>query len=233
MGDNLLAWKYTDKVEDWGAASDADLDYALALAFASKRWSAPSKGSLPPYAKKSLLVQQDILKLETGRAGGKLYLQPGTWNMAQAPITVNPSYLSPAHYKIFNQMQADPRWAELTDSAYDVLWKSSQQIGGSVGVGLPANWVSVTDDGSVVKADAFDINYTYDAFRTSFRVGLDYAWFGDSRAKNYLTVSGARNFLLNQLISQGKIFAEYAHDGNPLGRYDNAGVYAINIGWFF
>lgn len=232
LKDNLLAWKYTDKVADWGAASDADLDYALALAFASKKWSAPGISNLPGYTQKSLAVQQDILHLETGKAGGKLHLQPGTWNMFTAPVIVNPSYISPAHYKVFNQMKADSRWNELLDTGYDVLHKSSQEISGVRGVGLPANWVSVKDDGSVVKADNFDINYTYDAFRTSFRVALDYMWFGDARAKQYLLASGGREFLKNQYAQNSKVFAEYSHDGNSIGSYDNAGVYGVNMGWF-
>jgi len=232
LDDNLLGWKYTNGVADWGAASDADLDYALALAFASKTWDKPSRSDLEGYAAKSIAVQTDILNLATGKAGGKLHLQPGTWNMFTAPITVNPSYLSPGHYKIFNAMKPDARWLELTDTAYELLWKSSNDISGTRGVGLPPNWVQVNDDGSVSKASNFDINYTYDAFRTSWRVALDYMWFSDERAKNYLTKSGARDLMLKQFKDSDMIFAEYSHDGNVMGRYDNAGVYGVNVGWF-
>lgn len=234
LGDNLLAWLYQgNNVTDWGAASDADEDYALALAFAEKKWGKPKSGNLPDYREKSIAVQKDILRLETGWAGDKVYLQPGTWYAFKAPIPVNPSYLAPGHYKIFNQMSPDPRWEKLIESSYDILWKSSGSIDGQIGIGLPADWVNVQANGSITKAPNLGIDYKYDAIRTSMRVAMDYAWFNDMRAKNYLTLSGARNFLLNTINNKGKIGTEYQHDGTPIGgEYTNAASYGTNIGWF-
>ncbi|MDQ3098363.1 MAG: glycosyl hydrolase family 8 [bacterium] len=233
LGDNLLAWQYQgNAVSDWGAASDADEDYALALAFADKKWGTPKLGGLESYRNKSIAVQKDILRLETGWIGDKVYLQPGTWHAFKAPIPVNPSYLAPGHYKVFDKMSPDPRWDKLVESSYDVLWKSSGSIDGQIGMGLPPDWVQVNENGSVSKSPNLGIDYKYDAFRTSMRVAMDYAWTGDMRAKNYLTVSGARNFLLSTLTSNGKIVAEYRHDGTPMSEDANAGTYAVNVGWF-
>jgi endo-1,4-beta-D-glucanase Y len=233
LGDNLLAWLYQgNNVTDWGAASDADEDYALALAFADKKWEKPKISGIDNYKDKSIAVQKDILRLETGWAGDKVYLQPGTWFAFKAPIPVNPSYLAPGHYKIFNQMSPDPRWDKLIDSSYDILWKSSGSIDGQIGIGLPADWVQVNENGSISKSPNLDIDYKYDAFRTSMRIAMDYSWTGDMRAKNYLTISGARNFLLSSLLNKGKIGTEYRHDGTPIGEYVNAATYAVNIGWF-
>lgn len=233
LGDNLLAWLYQgNTVSDWGAASDADEDYALALAFADKKWGRPKIAGIENYKDKSIAVQKDILRLETGWVGDKVYLQPGTWFAFKAPIPVNPSYLAPGHYKVFNQMSPDPRWDKLVDSSYDILWKSSGSIDGQIGIGLPADWVQVNDNNSISKSPNLDIDYKYDAFRTSMRIGMDYAWTGDMRAKNYLTLSGARNFLVNSLANKGKISTEYRHDGTPLSDYVNAATYAVNVGWF-
>jgi endoglucanase len=229
--DNLLAWRWNGGVIDWGAASDADLDYALALAFASKIWSNPTNG-LPNYKDKSIAVQKDILAVETGWVGDKVYLQPGTWYAFKAPIPVNPSYLSPAYYKIFDQMSPDPRWNKLVDTAYEVVWKSSRDLDGSIGVGLPADWVQVNDGQRVSKANGLGFDYKYDAFRTSFRFALDYVWFGDLRAKDYLTLSGGRNVLLNEWKAKNMITAEYSHDGHPMSNFENAGAYGANMGWF-
>jgi endoglucanase len=237
LNDNLLGWHWSNGFgsvdsDNWGAASDADEDYALSLAFASKKWGTPKIAGLPSYTDKSLAVQKDILRLETGWVGDKVYLQPGTWFQFKAPITVNPSYLSPAMYKIFNQMSPDPRWDKLVQSSYEVLEKSSQTIEGNVGVGLPPDWVQVNDNGTISKAPSFGIDYKYDAFRTDFRVALDYIWFNDSRAKNYLTLSGARNVLLKDFTTRGLITGEYRHDGASMSNYENPGVYGVNIGWF-
>ncbi|MDQ3239345.1 MAG: glycosyl hydrolase family 8 [bacterium] len=229
--DNLIAWRWKDNVIDWGAASDADLDYALALAFASKRWDKPDY-NLPGYLAKSIAVQKDILAIETGWVGDKIYLQPGSWYAFKAPIPVNPSYLSPAYYKIFDQISPDPRWNKLVDSAYEIAWKSSRDLDGSVGVGFPADWVQVNDGNVVGKATGLGYDYKYDAFRTSWRFALDYVWFGDQRAKDYLTLSGARNTLLNEWNNGNQITAEYRHDGHPISHYENPGAYGVNIGWF-
>lgn len=129
-------------------------------------------------------------------------------------------------------MNPDPRWDKLIDSSYDILWKSSGSIDGQIGIGLPADWVQVNDNNSISKSPNLDIDYKYDAFRTSMRIGMDYVWTGDMRAKNYLTLSGAHNFLLNTLVNKGQINTEYRHDGTPLNDYVNAATYAVNVGWF-
>lgn len=233
LGDNLLAWLYQgNTVTDWGAASDADEDYALALAFADKKWGRPKQSGLENYKDKSIAVQKDILSLETGWIGDKVYLQPGTWYAFKAPIPVNPSYLAPGHYKIFNQMTPDPRWEKLIESSYDILWKSSGSIDGVLGIGLPADWVLVQDNGNITKAPDLGIDYKYDAFRTSIRIAMDYEWSSDLRAKNYLTLSGARNFLLKNFNNKGQIATEYSHNGMPISEYANAATYAVNLGWF-
>jgi len=106
-GDSLLAWRW-GKLPDgsWGlldanSATDGDLDYALALVLAHRRgWQAPS--DLPDYRDEARRVQADILAREVvALPGGDLLLTPGNWHELKPPYLVNPSYFSPAAYRLF------------------------------------------------------------------------------------------------------------------------------------
>jgi endo-1,4-beta-D-glucanase Y len=67
-GDNLLAWHWKDGgVSDWMPASDADLDYVIALAFASRKWKTGSPEAAEGYLRKARAVAADILRFETAR----------------------------------------------------------------------------------------------------------------------------------------------------------------------
>ena len=106
-GDRLLSWRW-GRLPDgsWGvldanSATDGDLDYALALVLAARKgWRAPS--GLPDYREEARRVQADILAKEVvALPDGDLLLTPGNWHEPQPPYLVNPSYFSPAAYRLF------------------------------------------------------------------------------------------------------------------------------------
>ncbi len=107
-GDHLLAWHWGRQPDGaWGVldsntASDADLDYALALILGGKRgWRPPP--DLPSYLGEARRVQQSILDQEVVRLpNGELLLTPGNWHEAAPPYLVNPSYFSPAAYRLWS-----------------------------------------------------------------------------------------------------------------------------------
>jgi len=107
-GDHLLAWHWGRQPDDaWGVldantASDADLDYALALILAGKRgWRPPP--DLPSYLGEARRVRQSILDQEVVRLpNGELLLTPGNWHEPAPPYLVNPSYFSPAAYRLWS-----------------------------------------------------------------------------------------------------------------------------------
>jgi endoglucanase len=108
-GDSLLAWRW-GRLPDgsWGvldanSAADADLDYALALILAHRKgWRAPP--GLPEYLEESRRVINAILAKEVVRLpNGGLLLTPGNWHEPNPPYLVNPSYFSPAAYRLFAQ----------------------------------------------------------------------------------------------------------------------------------
>jgi endoglucanase len=106
-GDSLLSWRW-GRLPDgsWGvldanSATDGDLDYALALVLAARKgWRAPPH--LPDYREQARRVQADILAKEVvALPDGNLLLTPGNWHEPQPPYLVNPSYFSPAAYRLF------------------------------------------------------------------------------------------------------------------------------------
>ncbi|MFA4903450.1 MAG: glycosyl hydrolase family 8 [Desulfobaccales bacterium] len=113
-GDSLLAWRWGRMPDgSWGvldanSAADADLDYALALILAHRKgWRAPP--GLPEYLEESRRVTNAILAKEVVRLpNGELLLTPGNWHEPKPPYLVNPSYFSPAAYRLFAQTGAGP-----------------------------------------------------------------------------------------------------------------------------
>ena len=110
-GDSLLSWLWGRRSDgSWGVldantATDADLDYALALLLAARRgWRAPP--GFPDYRQEAGRVREDIWAREVVHlANGEALLTPGNWHEAEPPYLVNPSYFSPAAYRLFGSAQ--------------------------------------------------------------------------------------------------------------------------------
>jgi endo-1,4-beta-D-glucanase Y len=106
-GDSLLSWRWGRRPDgSWGlldanSATDGDLDYALALVLAHRKgWRAPP--NLPDFREEARRVQAAILAREVvALPDGELLLTPGNWHEPQPPYLVNPSYFSPAAYRLF------------------------------------------------------------------------------------------------------------------------------------
>jgi endoglucanase len=108
--DHLLSWHWGRRqdgawgVADANSASDGDLDYALALVLAARRGWRPPPG-LPDYLAAARQVAAAIWTQEVvALPGGELLLTPGNWHEAQPPYLCNPSYFSPAAYRLFAQI---------------------------------------------------------------------------------------------------------------------------------
>lgn len=229
-GDHLLAWHWGRQegdawgVLDWTAASDADEDYALALLFAGRRWRDASLG-LPPYHEQAVKVLADILAKETRRGSdGRLYLLPGDWH--EQALVVNPSYFAPAWYRIFKDATKDHRWDELVESSYHAIHSISFRLGAKPGVGLMPDWAMLEPGGNFAQASGLSDSHRWDAFRTPWRVGLDWVWFEEPRARRYLA-QRLFPFLKREWERNGGIlYIEYAYEGTPLAAYESSAAYA-------
>lgn len=223
-GDHLLAWHWEPGkgVTDWNSASDADLDYALALIIASTRWRDER------YARKARLVMSDLLDLETEVINGRRYLLPGSWRKGRDAYIINPSYLSPAHFRIFFACTGDPRWNHLIEGSYNLIETASKRFDGATGVGLVPDWLLLTVDGALTRAKGFSDRFGWDAIRTPWRLGMDALWFEEDLAKRYL--ESMRDFYTQEWERRGdRFFAEYTYEGKPAGQYEHVAAYAMSL----
>ena len=230
-GDALLAWRWgqdkdgTAKILDWNTATDGDLDYALALVLAARRGWRPPPG-LPDYAGEARQVLKGILALETVRLpDGTPLLTPGNWHGHQPPYLVNPSYFSPAAYRIFGEIQPLSGWDRLRDAAYDLLPRIAKGLGKKRGVGLFPDWCQVDGQGQPGPAPGRDDHFGWEAMRLPYRVALDRLWFGEARAARVLK-QGFLPFMKQKWQSQGKLAAVYSYGGKPLVDYESPVIYA-------
>lgn len=189
-GDALFAWLYKDGVvKDTEAATDADLDTALSLVFASRVWKNPQ------YLTQAKQLLKDIWEREVVSVNGRYVLIAYTHaKQSDGSYMVNPSYFSPAHYRVFQGVDPDHEWGKLANDTYLTLAdiKNAQVYGKSQQ--LPPNWVQVSSDGKILSAQGImgeqASQFGFDAFRTLFRVALDASWFNTQEARIYLTPIG-------------------------------------------
>ena len=221
-----MAWHWgQDGAGRWGvvdanSATDADLDYALALLLAHRQWSRPD------YLAQAKLVLGDILARETCRdPWGRLWLTPGDWEECRQPLLLNPSYFSPAWYQLFFEVTQDRRWLELAESTYTGLDLMSRSLGKQPGVGLVPDWCLLNDFEQFTPAPDRSANFGWDAIRMPWRVGLAELWFHDSRSRNFLSQTFLP-FSRAQLQTYGKLYAIYDYAGKPLESYESPVLYA-------
>lgn len=189
--DHLFSWKFnyppdTLKVQisDRNSATDADTDIAYALLKAGEDW----KNS--KHIAEAKLIIKDLWEIETASASGKRNIIAGSWANKKDRVILNPSYFSPFAYRVFAKYDADHDWESLINDGYSTLSKvSGNELRKNTDIFLPPNWaVSNSKNGEVStftdKSDSTD--YSYDAFRTFWRVAMDQLLYPNSQAKGYL-----------------------------------------------
>jgi endo-1,4-beta-D-glucanase Y len=230
-GDHLLAWLWGPRPDgSWGVldantASDANLDYALALVLAARRgWLAPP--GLPPYLDEARRVAADIMAHEVVELpSGALLLAPGNWRERTPPYLINPSYFSPAAYRLFAQQGFNPRWQRLHAEAYPALERLSRKLGETPGVGLIPDWAVVAGDGTFAPHPQKDTHFGWEAVRLPWRLALDRLWFGDLNAAR-LSRSQFLPFFQREWRQRGTLVAVYGYDGSPQVDFDSPVLYA-------
>lgn len=232
---NLFAWWYgkdskgNEGIVDAGAATDADQDIALALLLASKRWD---KNEYRIFAEQ---IISDIWKYETVEVKGKRYIVAGDWasDTKNTEFTINPSYLSPYAYRIFAEVDREHDWMSVVDTSYEVLDKcSSSELGISNATYLPPDWCNITMNGAIVVAENMSknsANYSYDALRIPWRIGLDYVWNKEERAKEYLKKI---TLFSDEWNENKKIHSSYTHAGKAIDDTEALSQYAGQLAYF-
>lgn len=236
--DKLMSWKFGQKndgsygiLTDIGGnntASDADVDIALSLMMAYSRWNQAD------YLYQAKQIINSIWEKEVVMVAGKPVLAANDIERnSQTTIVVNPSYFAPYSFRLFSQVDTKHDWNALVDNSYDLLAQlSDDPLGKGSSSGLPPNWITMNRQTGALIPDAspnLDTNYGFDAFRTPWRLALDYEWYKDERAKNILS---KYEFLADQWKENQKIKTVYSHDGSVIGDYETPAAYGTAIAYF-
>jgi len=190
-----------------GAATDGDEDMAWALVMADKQWG--GKGTL---SETYLAAAQKLIGLiwtyEVDQSRGYMLKAGDQWG--DVDVT-NPSYFAPAYYRVFGQVTGKASdWNKVITGNYDILEKSLNATSGNASNGLVPAWCN--SSGTPVDAYSGAPKYFQnDSTRTPFRVGQDYCYFGEPRAKSYL--DKITSFYVGVGVS--KIVDGYDLDGKP------------------
>ncbi len=166
-------------------ASDADVDIALALLFAGKRWNNSQYGG------DAAALISDIWKQEVVTINGKPYLVANNVEKnAPNVVLLNPSYFAPYAYRIFAQVDKSDNWNGLVDTSYDIIEKSlSDNLDASTTANLPPDWLTLNKKTAEIGFNlpaGLTTHYGFDALRVPWRLALDYSWNGEPRRNQVL-----------------------------------------------
>lgn len=171
----LMNWKITgfESVSNGGAATDADLDVALALCLAAKQWGSSDDFN---YAEEAETILKSIYTYEVATKNGLSLFKPGdSWDSRG-----NACYFTVASVGVFIQAQKELGFTETFD--WEKVYEDSHTyLELCQKNGLWPDWSNW--NGSVYKADS---DYGWDACRTPWRIAWDYVWFGNESSKSMM-----------------------------------------------
>jgi endoglucanase len=192
--DHLFTWRFavsgsgTLAIVDPNSATDADTDIAYALLQAGRQWSNQD------YIRDAVPIIQAIWDKETAvTADGARHVVAGNWAASPASLVLNPSYFSPHAYTLFRNYDPSHDWNGLIDQGFaDIDSLSARSVGQVSSAFLPPNWATMDRRTGMIgpfagKPDSLD--YSYDAFRTFFRIALYDVLTKDPRADAFLARS--------------------------------------------
>lgn len=237
--DHLMSWKFGKQADGTygvltslggqNTASDADSDIALSLLMAYGRWRQDK------YLYDAKPIIDSIWQKEVITVSGKPLLAADDLERQSPEAIINPSYFSPYAYKVFAKVDNNPahHWQKLADASYDwIKTISSNKLNTVSSANIPPNWVSINRQSGALSAtpnDSQTTDYGFDAFRTPWRLALDWEWNKDPRAKHTLETFG---FLGKTWREQDRLLAVYKHDGEPASDYDTPAAYGADLGYF-
>lgn len=235
--DNLIAWKFGDQgngkfgiLDDQGGnniATDADVDIVYALIMANNRWKEDD------YLYDAKPMMDSIWQKAVVQVNGEPVLVANDIERRNTDsVIVNPSYFSPYAYRIFEKVDPKRDWAGLVDSSYDILFAAADStLDKDRSAGLTPNWIRVDRNSGEVKpaGGGLDTNYGYDAFRTPWRLALDYKYNDEVRAKQVLNKYST---LSQDWQERGKLASVYSHDGEVVTDDSVPAQYGASLGYF-
>jgi endo-1,4-beta-D-glucanase Y len=187
----LMAWYVAPdgtRALGTGAASDADEDIAWALVMAQRQWG--GRGALAEsYLDHARRQIERIWRYEVEHDEPCPHLfKPGDeWRAG----VFNPSYFSPHQYRLFGEVSGDHAgWQAVIERGYSIVEASLDRTRGNHDNGLVPAWC----DARGVPLEAFpgaETNYQTDSARLPFRLGQDFAYYAEPRARAYVAKTSA------------------------------------------
>jgi endo-1,4-beta-D-glucanase Y len=208
-GNGLMNWEVdpSGSVIGTGGATDGDEDMAWALVMADRQWG--GQGSLDkPYIEHAKDLINAIWDYEIDHNRNEMPKAGDEWGDTDI---ANPSYFAPAYYRVFGQVTGrEDDWNRAAQTSYDVIERSLNATNGNQDNGLVPAWC--TSEGVPTEAyGGAPTHYQQDSTRTPFRVGQDYCYFGEPRAKAYLEKTSS--FFVG--VGVANIVDGYELDGTP------------------
>jgi len=194
-GNGLMNWQiqgFTGTTPGTGAATDADIDVALALLMAHKQWGSNSPDANGVTINYLARAQEMYHAIYANEVDGNYLLKPGdSWNNVQ-----NPSYAELFAIKL----AADEQTAGVltTTDDWSTVYSTMQTYithYRNATTGLLPNWTAPNATGSCTSSGynagdnkcggTYDQGCLYgiDALRVPWRLAWDYSWYGTSSCK--------------------------------------------------
>lgn len=188
---HLMAWNQVEGCVDAGrrfrgkiSATDGDLDIAYALLLADRQWG--SDGAIN-YREEARAVMQAILQYEVHPTGKHLMIGDwaGTDGDRAIEYTTRSSDFMQSHLKAFFSDSGDARWLAVRDRTYVIVGDIQQRY--SPNTALMPDFVAHLDGQPKpakpgLVGDRRDGEYSWNAARYPWRVGMDYLLYGEPRA---------------------------------------------------
>ena len=164
--DGLISFLWRDgQIKDPQAASDADVDAVRALLVGSCRFHRPA------LRQEGLDLAKAIMKEETVSSQGSPVLVAGPW-ATKNPVTIDPSYFSPATFAALDAATGDGKWGSLAASSRSITDKLMQGQNR-----LPPDWARLEGGKPVPIGSPSNPKGTpqfgFDAVRTLVRLAED------------------------------------------------------------
>ena len=213
-----------------GAATDADLDMAMAMIYActkvnSGQWTASPYGFNYCNTATHLVnaiwlnaVDHPGVGPAAGLDDNKGYeLIPGDSWYLKGEYTngiTNLSYFSPAYFRIFAAFTGNTDWQYVIDRGYEIA--ALAQANPNNCSGLVSNWNQYNGAPQVVPwhGESSEL-WGWDAARYAWRVALDYHWYAAPEAAADLNeIAGFFGS-----VGMDNVMAEYDLSGNPINNY--------------
>jgi len=181
----LMHWKINgfSSVNQTGSASDADFDVALALVMANYQFGGTS------YLNDAKTLIAKIRQKDFDSNG--LHLPGDSWGNS-ADNNRNPSYVAPAAFQIFKEIEGNQNtaWDNIISKNYTFLTTNKNSTSG-----LPSDWANTSGTPQQCSACGYTgTKYGQDAVRAPWRWATAKAWFNHTQA-NTLLGSSSNNTL--------------------------------------